>query len=133
MTARAFQKSFDDGARPIPPPVDAAFVRELIRQRAAHSRVASADYFTDPPWDLLLELTAAHLEERQVTLAGARSSTNVAEGAAERWIHAMVRDGLLVRRSVPGALGGLRIALAPDTLERMLDYLASAARALRSA
>ena len=114
---------------PFGPAATAAVIREIIRQREARSSVAPGDYFSDPAWDILLDLTAARLEERAVTLERACRATTISEAAALRWIKAMVRDGV-VTRHFDGDQPQVRTSDAAHA--RMLDYVGSAAAGMRA-
>lgn len=114
---------------PLGPAATAAVIREIIRQRAARSSVAPGDYFSDPAWDILLDLTAARLEERAVTLDRACRATTISEAAALRWIKTMVRDGVVTRHAGDGDQAQIRTSDAAHA--RMLDYVGSAAAGLR--
>ena len=114
---------------PFGPAATAAVIREIIRQREARSSVAPGHYFSDPAWDILLDLTAARLEERTLTLERACRATTISEAAALRWIKAMVRDGVVTWATGGGNQAHVRTSDAAHA--RMLDYVGSAAAGLR--
>lgn len=75
----------------------AAAVRQTIRARRTRQELLGCDLFSDPAWDILLELYACSLEQRRVTVSHASSATNVPITTALRWVAKLESDGLVVR------------------------------------
>ncbi|MCA3255921.1 MAG: response regulator [Alphaproteobacteria bacterium] len=82
-------------------PVDAAFVRGIIRGRQARSRFFSADLFADPAWDILLDLTESRLEGKEISISSLCLASGVPPSTALRWIKSMTDEGMLIRRADP--------------------------------
>ena len=78
----------------LPSPV---LVREIIRQRQLRARFFDADLFADPAWDMLLDLTAAKAEGKQVSVSSLCIAACVPPTTALRWIGQMTEAGLLDR------------------------------------
>lgn len=76
---------------------DPRLVRQLIRQRQQRARFFDADLFADPAWDMLLDLTAARAEHRQVSVTSLCIAAGVPPTTALRWIGQMVHAGLFER------------------------------------
>lgn len=51
------------------PEISARFVRDIIRQRRAREQDLPANLFADPAWDILLDLTAARIEQKRVSVS----------------------------------------------------------------
>jgi len=84
-----------------PGPVDAAFVRSLIRSRQARGRFFSEELFADPAWDILLDLTESRLEGKEISISSLCLASGVPPSTALRWIKSMTDEGMLVRRADP--------------------------------
>ncbi len=110
--------------------VSAAYIRELIRQRRSREIIAPAGLFSDPAWDILLDLTAARMEGRSVSISSACIAANVPATTALRWINLLVKEGLLIRG--PDHVDGRRATVSTTnrTQEMMTSYLGQTARRL---
>ncbi|EJL31163.1 MarR family winged helix-turn-helix transcriptional regulator [Novosphingobium sp. AP12] len=102
--------AFDGQAAPAPAPPalapadegqlpDAKLVRRIIRQRQLRARFFDGDLFADPAWDMLLDLTAARIEGKQVSVTSLCIAAAVPPTTALRWIGQMVEADLFERVS----------------------------------
>lgn len=80
-----------------PPLPDPRLVRHIIRRRQLRSRFFDAELFSDPAWDILLDLTAARAEHSRVSVTSLCIASGVPPTTALRWISQMVEMGLLNR------------------------------------
>ncbi|MBD3729588.1 MAG: winged helix DNA-binding protein [Sphingomonadales bacterium] len=83
--------------KPRPPLPDARLVRQVIAQRQARARYFDAELFADPAWDILLDLTAARVERKRVSVTSLCIASGVPPTTALRWIAQMSEAGLLER------------------------------------
>jgi len=109
-------------------PVDANAVRAMIRARRLRDQYFSAELFADPAWDMLLDLTAARLEGRQVAVSSLCIAAAVPPTTALRWIKTLTEQGVLVRISDPNDGRRVFIELSDDAAHEMLAYLAAVQR-----
>lgn len=72
-----------------------------IEARAARSRFFKASLFSDPAWDILLELFAAEQEGRRVSISAAGLTAGIPLTTALRWINALEREDLVERAADP--------------------------------
>lgn len=79
---------------PLPDP---RLVRRIIRQRQLRARFFDGDFFGDPAWDILLDLTAARAEHARVSVTSLCIASGVPPTTALRWIGMMTEVGLLQR------------------------------------
>ncbi|MCG2841596.1 hypothetical protein L6Q21_11445 [Sandaracinobacter sp. RS1-74] len=100
-------------------PVDAARIRAHIRARRLRERFFPAELFADPAWDMLLDLAAARLEERPVSVSSLCIAANVPTTTALRWIKNLSDTGLLSRSADPGDARRAFIALSPEAAKAM--------------
>lgn len=80
-----------------PPLPDARLVRKIIRQRQDRTRYFEAGLFADPAWDMLLDLTAARVEHKRVSVTSLCIASAVPPTTALRWIGQMIDAGLFLR------------------------------------
>lgn len=109
-------------------PVTAGYVRGVIRARRARTHYFKGDLFADPAWDILLDLMAARLEAKRVSVSSLCIAAAVPPTTALRWIKSMTDEGLLERK--PDPIDGRRvfIDLSDDASTSMAAYLSQAAR-----
>lgn len=109
--------------------VTAGEVRRAIRSRRLRDEVFGAPgLFEDPAWDMLLDLFAADLERRQVSVSSLCIAAAVAPTTALRWISKLIAVGLFERR--PDAFDRRRafIALTPRAMTAIRGYMAALRR-----
>ena len=109
--------------------LDAAAVRRAIRARRMRGGFFAAGLFSDPAWDILLDLYAAEAEDMPVSVSSLCIASGVAPTTALRWISRMTEDGLLDRR--PDATDRRRAFMALTEIARvgMRGYLVGLRRA----
>ena len=61
--------------------------------------IFSASLFSDPAWDMLLELYVASLAQRRLQISRLMERTGVPGTTTLRWIAALEREGLVQRES----------------------------------
>ncbi|WP_265530215.1 MarR family winged helix-turn-helix transcriptional regulator [Sphingomicrobium marinum] len=112
--------------REAPGPVDADQVRREIQARRRRYDHFDHTLFSDPAWDMLLELTEADLKRQEVPVSALCMAANVPPTTALRWIRTMCERDIFRRR--PDAQDGRRvfIELEPDARAAMHCYFASA-------
>lgn len=109
--------------------IDAAAVRGVIRARRLRSQFFGEDLFADPAWDMLLDLFAATLENRRVSVSSLCIAAAVPPTTALRWIGTLHDVGLFERQADPHDRRRAYIGLT----ERALDAMRAYAGALRNA
>lgn len=80
-----------------PPLPDPRLVRRIIRQRQLRARYFDGELFSDPAWDMLLDLTAARVEHTRVSVTSLCIASGVPPTTALRWIAQMKDAGLMQR------------------------------------
>lgn len=103
--------------------VTSADVKAIMKARRQRGKYFENDLFSDPSWDILLELTAAHLEGRQESVTSVALATSVPTSTAMRRIREMTDKGLLHRWDDPTDARRIFVALTEDTSQRMLKML----------
>ncbi|HEV2866917.1 MAG TPA: winged helix DNA-binding protein [Allosphingosinicella sp.] len=110
------------------PPIDAAYVRSLIRARRLRDQYFRGELFADPAWDMLLDLMAARLEGDRVAVSSLCIAAAVPATTALRWIKALTDRGLFVRSADPEDGRRVYIELADETAHSLAAYLRAVQR-----
>ena len=110
------------GTRPALP--DPRLVRRIIRQRQLRARFFEGDLFSDPAWDMLLDLTAARAEHLRVSVTSLCIASAVPPTTALRWINQMIDMGLMQRLSDETDRRRAFIALTDKAADGMARYFA---------
>lgn len=100
-TVRALvEEPRDAGAVPArtTPAANATEVRHMIRVRRLRDRFFDSRLFADPAWDILLDLYAAYLENRAVSVSSLCIAAATPPTTALRWITSMTDAHILERR-----------------------------------
>ena len=97
-------------------------VRHAIKARRLRSQFFDQALFSDPAWDMLLELYSAELSQLRVTVSSLCTASAVPSTTALRWISSMTDVGLFQRR--PDPFDGRRffVELSDDASESMRGY-----------
>jgi hypothetical protein len=112
-----------------PPLPDARLVRAIIRQRELRGRFLDQDLFADPAWSMLLDLTAARVEQKRVSVTSLCIASGVPPTTALRWIGQMVDAGLFVRVCDDSDRRRAFIELTEKSLDGMARYFSEIALA----
>jgi hypothetical protein len=108
---------------PVQRPIDAAFIRRLLKVRRDRDRYFPAEIFADPAWDMLLDLMAAQLEQRDVPVSSLCIAAAVPTTTALRWIRSLTEAGLFVRRMDPADARRTYISLSAEAASAMMAWL----------
>jgi len=100
--------------------------RSQIRARAARADFFKASLFSDPAWDILLELFAAEQEGRRISISAAGLTAQIPLTTALRWINALEREGLVERVADPTDARRTFLGLSDKGLRAMTHYFQSA-------
>jgi DNA-binding MarR family transcriptional regulator len=100
----------------------ALHARTLIAARTARRRYFAEDLFSDPAWDILLELYALRCEQQRTSVSKLAMAAGIPVTTALRWLERLNKDGLIVRE--PDPLDGRRVwvALSDDGFAGMEGY-----------
>jgi DNA-binding MarR family transcriptional regulator len=85
-------------------------IRALIRARRMRDEYFAADLFADPAWDMLLDLLAARLAGKRVSVSSLCIAAAVPPTTALRWIRQLTERDIFVRIADP--LDGRRVFIA---------------------
>lgn len=112
-------------AAPQPTLPDPRLVRRILRQRQQRARFFDAEFFADPAWDMLLDLTAAEAEHKRVSVTSLCIASGVPPTTALRWIGQLTHAGLFKRVEDTSDRRRAFIGLTDDAAEGMARYFAT--------
>jgi DNA-binding MarR family transcriptional regulator len=72
-------------------------IRQGLLARQQRGRFFNSNLFADPAWDMLLELYAAALTERRLTVSRLAERSGAPLTTALRWIATLEKEGLIDR------------------------------------
>lgn len=105
------------------PQIDGRYVRKIIASRRAREKIFGQGLFSDPAWDILLDLTAARLDGEVVAVTSLCIAANVPTTTALRWIKSMVVSDLLERRADPDDGRRSYVVITDATFQNMMTCL----------
>ena len=105
-----------------PAPNLAKLARGYLRHRRQRERQLP-DLFADPAWDLLLDLFAATMERRRVSVSSACVAAAVPPTTALRWIGILEARGLIGRIADPKDRRVTYLRLNEATREAIAEWL----------
>jgi DNA-binding MarR family transcriptional regulator len=103
----------------------AALAKSIIRARHQRSRFLPPKLFSDPAWDILLELYAAEIAQRRMTVGQVCAGANVPATTGLRWLNTLEQTGLVERRADPFDARRFFVSLTQAGSEGMSAYLHS--------
>ncbi len=113
-----------EAGSPATKPCTEEYVRAILKGRLDRTGFFPPHLFADPAWDMLLDLYAAHLGQRRVSVTSLCIAANVPTTTALRWISTLEGEGLIERRADP--LDGRRffISLTREAIRSFEQYFA---------
>jgi DNA-binding MarR family transcriptional regulator len=113
----------------LPVEVTEDHVLSILSGRRGREAALGRELFSDPAWDILLELYAARLGERRMTLRELARSINIPESTTARWISVLSDRGLVItsnerRETVEASIELSAQGLA--VMKRLVGYWGSA-------
>lgn len=111
------------------PEIEPGEIRAVIRARRLRAQYFGGELFADPAWDMLLDLFAASLERRRVSVSSLCIAAAVPPTTALRWIGTMHDAGLFGREADPGDRRRAYIVLSEKALAGMRAYIGALRRA----
>lgn len=111
-----------------PPLPSATLVRQIIAARKLRERFFDGDFFADPAWDMLLDLTAARVEHTRVSVTSLCIASGVPPTTALRWIGQMTEAGLFDRVEDDTDRRRAFVCLSDKAADGMARYFAELGR-----
>jgi DNA-binding MarR family transcriptional regulator len=99
-----------------------AQVQCVINERTRRYDYLRSDLFSDPAWDLLLQLYASELSQQRTSVSQLAERINVPSTTTLRWIKLLECDDLLGRKIDPLDSRRVFLALTHKGLTAMTGY-----------
>ncbi len=101
------------------------WLRMEHKRRIRRSAFLLPDIFGEPGWDMLLDLAAAQLDGRVISVTSACLSSGVPQSTALRWLVMLEAEGLVERH--PDETDGRRTVVRPTAkaLNGLKDYFSA--------
>lgn len=112
-----------------PLPLSEDHILSLIYARRARNVVFGGELFSDPAWDILLELYAAYLGKRTILLPELARVTEVPLSTTRRWLAVLGEHGLVSVTSNLSDPDLVKVELTQDgslKVERLVGHWGSA-------
>lgn len=101
----------------------ATIAMSIYRARRRRSKFFDASLFSEPAWDMLLDLFVANVRGRKVSVTSLCRAAEVSDATGLRWIEMLESKGLVRRRSVSED-GRLRfVELSDGGFEAVCKYV----------
>jgi DNA-binding MarR family transcriptional regulator len=94
-------------------------VRKYIRKRRERAELFPPDFFSDPVWDMMLDLYAAHHERQPVSVSSLCIAAAVPATTALRWIKTLTARGWFERTRDDRDGRRVYVSLSDDALARL--------------
>lgn len=104
---------------------EASWLRGFLKARVRRGVFFSPRLFADPAWDMLLELYAAQLEQKRVSVSSLGIAAGVPPTTALRWITELLKEGLIEKTKDPLDARRTFVDLSTIGSQAMRDYLVS--------
>lgn len=118
----AFADTSSDLERPVSPEVSAEGVMLLIQAWRERAHYLPGDLFSDPAWEMLLELLHAEIEQRPVSASALCTASTAPAGTANRWLKALEDRALAVRQPDPHDAAITFVRLTPRASTALRCY-----------
>lgn len=99
--------------------------KNLVRRRERRGEFLDPELFSDPSWDILLDLTAAKLEGIAVPVSSACAATRLPLSTALRYVRSLVDAGFVRRWKDPTDRRRDLLEIEEPTLDSMRRYLST--------
>src|SRR3982750_3345737 len=101
-------------------------VRSILKARRMRAKFFEAELFSDPAWDMLLELYAAEIIGYRTQVSSLCIGSAVPMTTALRWIKSLERKGMFVRTRDPDDGRRVFVSLSEQALRQMNALLKAA-------
>jgi DNA-binding MarR family transcriptional regulator len=130
----ALKRRVAAAARPISPGTARGLALELLSWRRRREQLFGAHLFSEPVWDMMLDLLVHHEQGRMVNVTSLCVASMASFSTALRWIQAMEKEGFVVREPDPHDRRQILVRPTPEFIARFRQFLEAwaAASAIRS-
>lgn len=108
--------------------VTAPIIRAMIRERQIRNTFFGAQLFGEPAWDIMLDLFAARLEGKQISVSSACMAAGVSQSTAMRWVTRLTNCGLLLRKADPEDGRRTNVELSDEAIALLTNCIVAGRR-----
>ena len=108
-------------------------IQSILILRRAREEFFDRNLFSDPAWDIMLELYAARLGGRTVSIAELVASSFTPQSTLERWLAALEEHDVVIWSGNAPQLNDRSVSLCDDADSRMQSLIEHWASAFLSA
>ena len=101
------------------------FARQIIAGRKQRDRYFDPMLFSNPAWDILLNLYVADAEGRAITVLDSCTVSTVPQGVALRWLGYLKQEEMVIEAPDPGRPRQTLLRLSDQTRLTISSYLGS--------
>lgn len=106
--------------------------KRMLMLRRLRDTVLGGEFFSDPAWDMLLDLYVQTRADAPVAVSSLCVAAGVPPTTGLRWIHKMVAAGVLVRSNDPADARRVFVSFGPEAEESMHVFLVRAVAEMRA-
>lgn len=103
--------------------VPSGVIAWMINARAQRTPYLNSDLFSDPAWDILLDLLRAEIDDERVSVSSLCIAAKAPATTALRYIKSMADQGLITRQADPHDARRVFVELAPATSKALRNYV----------
>jgi DNA-binding MarR family transcriptional regulator len=128
------KRRVDGSGRPAASGTARGLALELLSWRRRREQLFGAHMFSEPVWDMMLDLLVHHEQGRLVNVTSLCVASMASFSTALRWIQAMEKEGFVIREPDPHDRRQILVRPTPEFIARFRQFLESwaAASAIRS-
>lgn len=101
----------------------AQFARNLISGRRKRESLFPPLLFSDPAWDMLLDLFASEAEGKKISVTSLSIASASPQSTAQRWIDTLVDKKLILREPDPADRRRIYVRLSNSGYQNLYQYL----------
>ena len=109
--------------RPVAQGTARGLALELLSWRRRREQLFGAHLFSEPVWDMMLDLLVHHEQGRMVNVTSLCVASMASFSTALRWIQAMEKEGFVVREPDPHDRRQILVRPTPEFIARFRQFL----------
>lgn len=98
------------------------FVSRYMENRKLRSKMISQDLFSDPCWDILMDVFSARLNDKNISVSAVATAGNMPHTTGLRYIDTLEKIGYIYRERDDWDGRRIFVKMTDDTFRMMKDY-----------
>ena len=100
-------------------------LRNVIKERRLREKYFDQGLFSEPAWDMLLDLALARIEHRNISISSLCIAAAVPTTTALRWIKILLDHNLIIRRADPNDGRRHYIHIRDESFDKIIAIIKS--------